>query len=296
MPTFERYKMWLGSTWAYKRFRAHQTEINNLYWSFVPAAGFTNYLAQHATADLSTDALFHATGPNVHRLASTPDEWQKHFREFQNWVRLAALLSSSSYLEVYIRTAVTLALQSDPLARFGRSRLMDGITWLKEGMRDDVEQLVRPCVMGDWSKRASAYKLLFGATPVAIVSNIAELDRMRVLRNSVGHSFGRTDRKIRDDLSRVTIAASERLSEDRFKKWLGLIDQVADSIDRQLGLGYIGEFETMAFYHHWKTQPRPRHEGGFTDARAFSHALGRRVQQPCGQEFSTGLIDYYNSQ
>ena len=136
MPAFDRYQMWLGSTWAYQRFRGHQTEVNDLYWSFVPAAGFADYLARHSARDTGTATLFHATGPDVRRLAPMAEEWRRHFREFQNWVRLAALLSAASYLEVYIRGAVTVALQSDPLVRFGRPRMMDGTTWLKQGMRE----------------------------------------------------------------------------------------------------------------------------------------------------------------
>lgn len=291
---FERYAMRLGSTWAYRRFRAHQTEINNLYWSFVPVAGFADYLARHSKVGTDTAVLFHASGPDVRHLAPKADEWRKHFREFQNWVRLAALLSAASYLEVFIRGAVTIALQSDPLVRFGRPRLMDGVTWLKHGMRDDVETLVSPCVVGEWGRRAARYGELFGRVPAPISNNIGELDQMRMLRNSVGHAFGRNVRQSDSDLRRVRVGAPERLTEARFKRWLGLVDGIAVAIDGHLGSEHIGEFESITYYHHWRTQPRQGRERGYAEPRAFSRELARVTGQPCGQTFSKGLIDHYS--
>jgi hypothetical protein len=295
MPVFARKDMWLGSTWALKRFRAHQTEINNHYWALAPVAGYADFTARKAPKPTSTAKLFHASGPDVHRLAYSAEEWRSQFKEFQNWVRLAALLSASSYLEVYFRTMISLALQSDPLARFGRSALMDGVTWLKQGLRDEIEPLVRPCLVGDWASRMVAYENVFGKKPALIISNMAELEKIRKLRNSVGHSFGRNKRQLGEDLGAVFVGRSERLAEGRFKKWLGLINQVADAIDGHLGTDHIGEYESLHFYHQWRLQPRVGHEAGFTEARAFSHAIGRLMRRPCGQEFSKGLIAYYDS-
>lgn len=295
MTKFERYGVWLGSTWAHRRFRIHETEINQLYWSFAPAAGYTDYLARHAPQPATTQGLFHATGPDAQRVANTTAEWRSHFREFQNWVRLAALLSASSYLETYVRSAVMLAIKSDPLARFGRPRLMDGVTWLKHGMRDDLEPLVRLCVEGTWEQRAARYRDIFGSIPKIVEDNIPELNRMRSLRNSVGHSFGRNLHQHGADLISLHPGTAERLSEARFKKWLGMISEVAYAIEHHLAPTHIGEFETLAFYGDWRTKPRPAQDRRFTEARAFSTATGRMAGRPCGVEFSKGLIAYYRT-
>src|SRR6202011_5166775 len=107
---FDRTKLWLGSTWSYRRFHKHQTEINDLYWSFAVAAGYADYIARHAEAGSETAAVFHASGPHARRIPPAIQGWRASFRDFDNWVRLASTLSAASYLEVYLRSVITVAL------------------------------------------------------------------------------------------------------------------------------------------------------------------------------------------
>src|SRR5215203_5527105 len=139
---FARYQTWRGSTWAYSRFQKHHTEINSLYWSYVPVASYVIYLARHAPLNISPEGLFHATGPDAYRISSNINLWRSNFREFQNWVRLSSVMSISSYFETYLQTSITLALLSDPLVRFGSSMMIDGVVWLKRGVRSETEELV----------------------------------------------------------------------------------------------------------------------------------------------------------
>ncbi|HEY2541078.1 MAG TPA: hypothetical protein VGI28_16525 [Stellaceae bacterium] len=294
MPAFDRYGMWLGSTWAYRRFKLHHTEINDLYWSFAPVAGYADYLARHATPAATPTTLFFATGPDARRLAPSVGKWQQDLKEFQNWVRLASLLSVVSYFEIYMRDAITIALRSDPLARFGRPKMMDGVTWLKEGLRDHVEPLIRDCLMREWPKRIRAYRTLFGSVPSEITGNVPALENIRSVRNSVGHTFGRNPVSTRGDILRVGVTASQRLAEARFKRWLGLIDELAGAIDRHLGPKHIGEFETLLLYHHWKDEPRIGRAKSFTEQRAFSRKLHDISGSTPGTEFSRLLIRHYN--
>ena len=84
-PSFNRFGMWRGETMALSRFLNQHTEINELYWSFVPVAGYGDYLARHAVSPIATSALFHASGPDVRRLEPSTETWRKQFKEFQNW-------------------------------------------------------------------------------------------------------------------------------------------------------------------------------------------------------------------
>jgi len=292
---FNRSSLWLGTTWSYRRFRQHQTEINQLYWSFAPSAGYSDYIARHAMAGSTTAAVFQASGPDAHRIPSTIEEWRASFKDFNNWVRMASALSAASYLELYLRSVITTALLADPLCRFGKPLLMDGVVWLKHGLHDDIAELVRNCLIGEWPRRAAEYEKLFKFVPAEITGNIDDLDRIRKLRNIVGHAFGRR-LDVLDDRLTGGLGDRERLSENRFKKWLGLIEKTAKSVDIHLGKAHIQEFETIWHFHRWRMKPRSPSERGYTEPRAFSRELHQQLGKTPGQEFCRQLIEYYDSQ
>src|SRR5436190_1500701 len=133
---FERWKSWFERSRAFHRFKAHHTEINDLYWALAPAAGYTKYLSRHAPVGTTPTTLFHVGGVHARRIAPNLPVWNRHFRDFENWVRLSMLVSALSYLETYISTIVTTALRSDPLLRYGQSRAIDGTLWLKKHVKD----------------------------------------------------------------------------------------------------------------------------------------------------------------
>lgn len=292
---FDRSKLWLGSTWSYRHFRQHHTEINRLYWSFAPAAGYTDYIARHAKARSETAALFHASGPDAQRIPSSIEEWLGSFKDFNNWVRLASALSAASYLELYFRSVVAAALLADPLCRFGKPLLMDGVAWLKHGLRDDIRPLVRNCVVGEWPRRAAEYKKLFKVVPAEIVDNLTDLEQLRKIRNVVGHAFGRPLKRLDDPITPGS-ESSARLSERQFKSWLGVIERIAKSVDRHLGRVHIGEFETLWYFHRWRMLPRSNTERKYTEPRAFARELNRLFGRGPGHKYCCQLIEYYNSQ
>ena len=291
--SFVRYGMWLGETLAYRRFRAHHTEINDLYWSLAPVAGYCDRLAGK-TQETKPEALFHASGPDVHRLAPSIERWRSDFEEFQNWVRLAALMSASAYFEMFLIELLTLAMRSDPLSRFGSPRLLDGVTWLKQGAGGVPDDEIRACTVGEWSKRRKAMKALLGKTPADIENNMAELDRIRRLRNKVGHAFGRSIER-KPSLLKIGTPDSERLSEKRFKAWLGLIDAIAGGLDREVGGTHVGEFETLLYYHEWRHEPRVRAQADGLEAVLFAKALRARFGGGPDRTFCRDLIAHYNA-
>lgn len=289
--TFERYGSGKGPTRAFIIFKRHQTEINDMYWSFRGAGSYTEYIARKtAKPEDDPQKLFHASGPDARRLPPTVKSWSKQFSEFSNWVRLAAVMSMSAYLEFYLRNVITLAMQSDPLIRFGSPHLQDGTVWLKRSVNNDLDAWVTPCLMGERPQRAKNYQKLFGSVPREISENLTELDALRRVRNSVGHEFGRQS-AVRDQIMAEPVRV--RVSEKRLVKWLALVELVARAVDGHLSNEFIGEFESILFYHKWKATPRKGPAASLSEARALQKALGQAFGSPPSQQFCQDLIAFY---
>lgn len=203
------------------------------------------------------------------------------------------LLSALSYLEAYISAVVTLSLRSDPLLRYGQSHTIDGVTWIKREVHDDISDHVLSCVKGQWSKRLSGYGKLFRTVPATLRSCESDLERMRVIRNGVAHSFGRDTRYFEDPLvDGATLA--ERLSEPSLLKWLGVIEQAAMAIDEHLFSQHLGEFELLWHYHRWQALPAAQRALGSGEWRAFSRHINVKFGMTPGPDFCKELRNYYN--
>jgi hypothetical protein len=94
---------------------------------------------------------------------------------------------------------------------------------------------------------------LFGAVPASLIANVGELEQLRVLRNAVGHEFGRRNTLYPFLSSGVD---AQRVSEERIKKWLGLIDQIAVALDEQIGSKHVVTFELLSLYYYNKEKLR----------------------------------------
>lgn len=290
---FDRWRSWFPRSFAYSRFKEHHTEINDLYWSLVPVAGFAEYLARHAPLGATPTSLFHVSGVNARRVSPDLNGWQRNFSDFQNWVRLSSLLSALSYFESYFSTASTLALRSDPLLRFDQSKALDGTIWLKKRVKDDVSTYVTPLVKGEWPTRISAYRGLFGTIPSTLQNEIGRLDQMRLLRNGVAHSFGRDARFFEDPM--IHAGQPARLSEQRLQEWLSTIEACAEAVDQHLFPSHIGEFELIWRYHRWRYEPRNPLDRTYTSSRAFSRVITRDYGTGPGGIFCKELIAYYDA-
>ena len=290
---FQRWHSWYRTSRAFTRFKDHHTEINRHYWSLVPVGSYGKYLQRHSAGGTTTAALFHASGPHAHRLEPLADEWSKDFKEFENWTRLSALLSALSYLEAYISTIITLALRSDPLLRFGQSRAIDGAAWIKRSVTDDVSELVAGCVKGEWSKRLASYRKLFGSVPAQLTALQGILDRMRNIRNSVAHSFGR-DHTLFEDPLRIADDSAERLPEPTLLAWLGSIEQAAIEIDEHLLPAHLGDFELLWHFHRWRGLPRSEKEPQYAETTAFARFLNRTFGSAPDREYCRHLGRYYD--
>jgi len=207
--------------------------MNQLYWSFVPVAGFCSHIARHQKPNEGLDTLFHASGPDLRRLAPTNKDWQLDFSNFGNWVRLNVVVAISSYLEVFMRAIISAALKSDPAAPKGNTRAVDGAYLLKREAQQDFESEIKNCVVGEWQSRVAQYRRLFKNVPSVLEDSIGELERIRIFRNSVGHTFGRDVENYEYNLI-SRFVPMQRLQHRRMLRWLGLIEDTVRAIENHL--------------------------------------------------------------
>lgn len=291
---FARFDLSPATTIAYSRFNKHHTELNDLYWSFVPAYHYTRYLTKGAAPTERTQSTLVLSGDDARRPPTTMGEWRASIKEFSNWVRLGMVLSAVSYLEIYLREAVTLALRSDPFVVFGLPHQLDGVKLVKAGKKLPFDDEAKSCFTGTWHSRIANICRIFGTAPVLLQSNVAELEQIRKLRNAVGHAFGRDFGGVKNDVSGFDLQ-SQRLSEERLKKWLSLIQQAAAAIDTQLSSNHIGTYEYFLLYHQKKDELRKGKYGKKALPAAFSTLLAETYNRQVTRTFCEGLIAHYNA-
>lgn len=292
MPmSFERFSLISnGKTLAFDKFRKHHTELNDLYWTYAPAA---HHAARHIKGSTVPPATsFHFTR-EPRRVPPTAGEWEKRFKDFDNWVRLSSLMSLAAYFEIYVRSVVSLALESDPGVLLGKPRVVDGVSLLKTRKDYSYAESAVACVKGSWQERRAAYKDFFGFIPPSLETHSGELEEIRKLRNAVGHMFGRIGEfeNIRDT---PDAPASERLSESRLQKFLGVVMDVAQEIDAHLGAQHIGQYEALLLYHRWRDPnflDTPEEVRGFS--RQFGHLVTVLRAGTGGAKYYRELIEHY---
>ena len=103
-------------TLAFNLFKQHITELNKVYWAFVPASNTIKKLAKNAlvTDDADPRSFFLIPDKDDRRLALTFAEWQTDFRSFTNYTRLNMIMLISSCFETYLRTIISHSFESKP--------------------------------------------------------------------------------------------------------------------------------------------------------------------------------------
>ncbi|MDC0687716.1 hypothetical protein POF53_08980 [Mitsuaria sp. RG] len=197
-------------------------------------------------------------------------------------------------------TAIKLALESDVGVLFGASKRIDGIEIIKHGGAHpfDFEDKLTSCTKGDWASRISAFEKIFGKAPQILKNNISDLERLRKLRNNVGHSFGRDIQASRAH-NVIDIKDMERLKRDKTTEYQTLIYGVSRAIDRQLLVNHIGEYQTLFFYHNLRPELNHQtldynHRIGLNTWK-LKKALGQFGAQKAGKKFCKELIEYYEN-
>lgn len=212
----------------------------------------------HSTVDFVNKGVS-TTDKDIHTLFNTPKEnkrtvsndkvvWKGYYREFQNWNRLNAIMAISSYFEVYLASIISTAIESDPGLQFGVAKKIDGAMLLKHSTKYSFNERANEIIIGEWPQRISKFHSTFGHTPTTLRSSIGELEKMRVLRNKVGHAFGRDidQSKRKGTIKTLDI---ERVSLKVLKKQLGLIYKCVKSMDKYMVENHIGSYEEIYYYH-----------------------------------------------
>ncbi|QND74000.1 hypothetical protein [Tardiphaga robiniae] len=295
MPVaFARFAPLMERSLSLRTFNRHETEINEHFWSFKVVSDYARYLAQ-AEKDIdplkSTAALFMATGPDAGRIPPNVSQWLSAREELENWLRLSALVSAAAYLEVYLRQAIRSALMSDPLCRFGASRVLDGTVLLKSGNELPYERELEEITKGEWHSRAAAFERIFGR-PLSL-PQVATLDKIRRIRNEFAHGFGR-DLSVPSP-SDAALTRAQRLSQTTWQKYIGALSKCAAAIDKFLLTQFIGNFELIHFYHEWKSRPPHPDDKGASPAEALRRSFKRELSTSPGTQFCSDLISYYKA-
>jgi hypothetical protein len=293
---FDRFKPVMERSFALRAFNQYETEINEHFWSFKVISEYSRFIAQavkEVNPDKSTAAIFKASGPDAVRIPPTVSKWLEARQELENWLRLSALVSAASYLEVYLRRVVRSALMSDPLCRYQAPRALDGAKLLKENKElpyaHEIEQITRK----GWNERIAAFVRLFGDQPPGIAEYVGTLERVRKIRNNFAHGFGR-DLSVSDP-SILDIKPAHRLNQKTFIKYIGSPSRSAALVDRYLLDGFIGNFELVHFHHRWKSESRDPKDARYDSARALQRSFNRDLSQIVSTEFCSELIGYYDT-
>ena len=176
---------------------------------------------------------------------------------------------------------------------FGVSKKIDGTLLLKHSDEYYYLEKSEDCVIGQWPSRISNYREIFGNVPDELENNVAELDKLRNLRNKVGHAFGRDIEESRKKGIRK-IHPISRVSLKRLKKILGIVHEVVVGIDKHLLNDHIGDFETVYLYHNLRpslSEKMHNHEM----AISLKKEIGAEDAQPASKGYCKELVNYYES-
>lgn len=299
----ERWISPLKNSLAYYLFIKHFSELNEVYWSHVPASDtIIKHMKEKVNDNPSTEfcKLFIVKDENERRLASDYNEWLKNYKEFLNYTRLNMLMLLSSAFETYLRTIVSLAIESKPATMLGCSESIDGAFLLKKdsnyGMYNDKNYLFSNIIddicIGEWSKRVDAYEKHFGSVPLTLKNNVKKLDELRKTRNEVGHYFGRKKNQYETPVI-MAPKEVERVSHENFLKYLNTVYKTVKAIDEHLHKEYIGSYDIIKFYfqeiHIDSNDVTPG-----TQAKKLQKHLGEKGLPPVGSEYYKNLLTYIN--
>lgn len=289
---FDRWSHILPHSWPFKVYKQYNEEVSDYLWIAGSSYKYVNnQLKKNHVLDTDS-AKSHFRLPETVWNFDTVKDWKNSYDEMQNWERLNCVMSISANLETYLSSVISLAIESDPGVLLGATKTIDGVKLLKHNqLQPDVyKSQLKKCIEGKWNDRLKAIKKIFGTYPTIFDTNKSELDSMRLMRNKVGHAFGRDIESARD-FTKITKQSSERISVERLKKWLKCTYDVAVAMDSFLLDYHIGEYQSILAYHNnkgaWDALTTPE------KVKAFKRLYGATDHQ-IGKKFCTELIDYYN--
>lgn len=296
----ERWRSPFAHTIAFALFKKHFTELNRVYWAHVPAANTIEKKAFEAlkSDDADPKAYFLIQDKDDRRMELTYLQWKKSYREFSNYTRLSMLMLLSSCFETYLRTIISLALESKPGILIQCADAVDG--WFL--YREDPEygdykskkyqfiDAIENVCQGEWFNRAKNYEKLFGNIPLS-ASDIAALDDLRQKRNMVGHFFGREKHKYEVPLY-FNPDPVQHVSHGKLMEYFRLVFDVANNLDMHLHEHFIGSYDIIKyFYQHSKSYRIVDITAGDL-AKELQKMIGELGFSPPGREYYQNIISY----
>ena len=294
--TFDRWIPNEKSTRTFQVFQKYNNELEKNIWAFFPTSKeiYKNLGKNSAKWTDKVESHFEFTDKK-NELYNDLQEWSNSYKQFDNWVNLNVIMSISANFETYLASVISLALKSNPGIIFGASKMVDGITILKNGAptKLNFEEEVIKCTKGDWSSRIASFEKIFGEAPELLTKNVSSLEQIRKLRNKVGHSFGRDIEEAREHAIKKVIP-TETISRTRTLKYQSLLWSIAKSVDIFLLENHIGTYQALNFYHTLYQEMRKDVHPSIRAVKLKTE-VGRTGVQPADKVFYKSLVNYYEN-
>jgi len=297
--SFERWKSRETSTWAFQVFQKYNKELSRMYISHIASREFVyRNLGKTATMADPIEKHFNFKDETQEHTFDNVESWSNSYNDFDNWVNLNSIMAVSSNLETYMSTVIKLALESDVGTLFGTSRRIDGIEIIKHGGSQpfNFDDKLMSCTKGEWGSRINAYEKIFRSAPGILTDNVSALEKLRKLRNNVGHAFGRDIEGSRNH-DVIDISEIKKLKREKALEYQKLIFGISKAIDKQLLANHIGEYQTIYFYHNLR--PTLNQDDQVYERKLGNHVaelkkgIGRFGAAKVGKKFCKELITYY---
>ena len=289
--SFNRWSHVQNHTWPFQVYKLYNEELSQFLWAEESTSRYAcNRLGKEGAKDTDPPTKFLSLPGNRRLNMKTVREWANVLDESHNWLRLNCVMAISSNLETYLGSVIALAIESNPGCLLGASKSIDGAKLLKNGSLNAgvYESHIIACTKGTWGSRLNAFERLFGTAPLSYRNGLSALERMRKLRNNLGHAFGR-DIDAAKDFTFNQKKPADRIQLTTLIKYLELAYKIVQDIDEFLLNDHIGEFQAIYAYH----QHRKEFTGAETDkALKLKQYYGSHDQQ-VGKVFCKGLVRYY---
>lgn len=253
--TFNRWKHVQYHSWPFQMYKQYNEELSSYIW------------AEYAAHKYTYRKLGEETGSSwemsIRDLVDMPDhiwnfdslkDWSIAFNSQQDFLYLNCVMALSSNFESFLESILSLAVESNPGIMLGAPHSIDGAYLLKHKMlkKSVYHKKISECTKGAWSKRKKKIKELVGAYPAEFDEYEGELEKIRNLRNKIGHAFGRDIRKARNFQSLEKLPL-EHITLKQIRKWLNITFTLAMAMDSFLLDNMIGEFQVILAYHNNKS-------------------------------------------
>lgn len=290
MSTFNRWIPVGNYSLAWRLFQQHHTHFNRIFWCDQSARQCVyTFTRGKDKKELASKTFPHPEKDGM--IFETLEDWSGHYNAFDRWTRIAAVAALTGYLETFISQIAYAALESCPAILVGGGREIEGVAQLKRNTAPVFESAISPLVRGEWQTRCSAYSKLFG--PCKFVKHVSILEEMRSLRNDASHSFGRPIASMRM-AEKFLIKRVDKISNDRIKRFLATVEDVAKIIESDLAEPFIGCYESIRIYHHWPEKENYTGESPKTISAEFNKYHLEYTSYTFSKTFGVKLMEYYD--